>query len=195
MDSYILCQMKRDDVVTSTLSMNLQQNSFSRRSWCEQPIDPYKGNGRVRHEQVNLQVGNLLNIQVHSYQSYESKRKDFALPAGTVGHEDHFDVLIFRNCGIVGGKPLEKFTIGAHSSHAYAQDSTYLGHNERAREIQFCDFLERNRGASHFSSHRLTNQMLSQIYSCMAQEQMGALPHRHFRLDEQPCTAHWVQRT
>lgn len=183
MDSFVLCQLKRDDAVMSTLSLNLQQNSFSRRSWCTQPLDTYKGNGRVRHEQMSLQVGNLLNIQVHSYQAYETKRSDLSVAAGEVGHEDHFDVLVFRNSGVVGGQSMEKFSVGAESRVRHTQDSTYLGHNEHAREVQFCDFLQGNAGQSHFSSHRFTNQLLSQIYTCMAQEQQGVLPHTQFGLD------------
>ncbi len=69
LDVYILGQLKRAGAVVTTATINLQQNFFSRRAWANPPEDVYKGNGRVRHERLNVQVGNLLNLQVHSYQA------------------------------------------------------------------------------------------------------------------------------
>lgn len=170
-DVFVLCQLKRDDVVVTTSSINLQQNSFSRRSWMKQASDVYKGNGRVRHERLNLQVGNLLNIQVHSYQSYEVGKRDVETEGA--GHEDHFEVDIYRNSGVVGGKPFETFNIGAQSRHDASGDKTFLGHNEHARELHFLDFLECRPGPSHFNSHRMTVQLLSGICEALAHVQAG----------------------
>ena len=124
-----------------TGNINLQQNSFSRRAWTHEPADVYKGNGRVRHERVNIQVSNLLNIQVHSYQSHEVGKTDDPIPVGEAGHEAHFDVHIYRNSGVVGGKPYQKFSIGKDAWEKNHRDPTYLGHNEKAREQLFLDFL------------------------------------------------------
>lgn len=170
-DAYILCQFRRGDAVMTTASINMQQNSFSRRSWLHQAQDVYKGNGRVRHERLNLQVGNLLNIQAHSYQAYEVGKQDIATDGA--GHEDHFEVVIYRNSGVVGGKPLEKFDIGAQARREHGQDTHFLGHNERAREIHFLDFLERRPGRSHFSTHGMTVQLLSAICEALAKVQQG----------------------
>lgn len=170
-DVFVLCQLKRDDVVVTTGSINLQQNSFSRRSWMKQASDVYKGNGRVRHERLNLQVGNLLNIQVHSYQSYEVGKRDVETEGA--GSEDHFEVDIYRNSGVVGGKPFETFNIGQQARHDYSDDKTFLGHNERARELHFLDFLNCQAGASHFDSHRMTVQLLSGICEALAHGQAG----------------------
>ena len=138
-DTSILCQLKRQDVVITTATLNLQQNSFSRRAWIDLPADVYKGNGRVRHERLNIQVANLLNIQVHSYQSYEVGKKDVETTGA--GHEDHFDVYIFRNSELIGGKTLEKYAIGEMARCRHQSSSCYLGHNETAREANFLDFL------------------------------------------------------
>ncbi len=170
-DVFVLCQLKRGDAVVTTASINLQQNSFSRRAWLTPAADVYKGNGRVRHERLNLQVGNLLNIQAHSYQAYEVGKQD--VETSGAGHEDHFEVSIYRNSGVVGGQPLEKFDIGAQARQAHAHDETFLGHNERAREQHFLDFLERRAGPSHFQSHRLTVQILSGICETLARGQLG----------------------
>lgn len=179
-DVFILGQLKHGQAVVTTASINLQQNSFCRRTWTHPPENEYKGNGRVRHERLNIQVSNLLNIQVHSYQAYEIHKKD-VITSGA-GHEDHFDIYIFRNSGVVGGKALEKFSLGEDARKNHAEDSSYLGHNEQARESLFLDFMERRPGPSHFASHALTNKLLSKIYECIVRENCGGLPHLLFEL-------------
>jgi hypothetical protein len=168
LDVFILCQLKRHDIVVTTASINLQQNSFCRRAWTDLPEDVYKGNGRVRHERLNIQVANLLNLQVHSYQAYEVGKQ--AANTTGAGHEDHFDIYIFRNSKIIGGKTLEKIRLGEEARDSHRDDPSYLGHNEAARERNFLDFLEGRTGVSYFASHCLTNRLLSKIYECIAAE-------------------------
>lgn len=167
LDAYILVQLMRGKNVITSGSINLQQNSFSRRGWFDLPEDTYKGNGRVRHERVNIQVSHFLNIQVHSYQSYEMD-KDIEGPE-SVGSEDHFDVFIFRNKKIVGGEAFLKLSIGKEMKENNKQNSYYLGHNELAREITLLNFIEGKNDESEFEYHDLTNQLLSNIYASIAQ--------------------------
>lgn len=192
LDAFIQCQLKQDDLVVTTGSIDLQQNSFSRRAWAHEPADVYKGNGRVRHERINLQVGNILNIQVHSYQSHESKKAPDSVIEGSQlkseiteagpGHDAHFDIHIYRNSGIIGGKAYEKFAIGNEQLKRHQDDSSYLGHNERAREKVFLDFLNRRAGDSAFSTHKLTNLLLAKIYRCMAQAHNHQVPYTTFEI-------------
>jgi hypothetical protein len=177
-DVYVLCQLKRGDVVVTTGSINLQQNSFSRRAWVNLPEDIYKGNGRVRHERVTIQVANLLNIQAHSYQAYEVNKRD--LETSGAGHEHHFEIYVFRNSHVVGGETLQKFNIGEFTHSAHRDDRSFLGHNEQAREVHFLDFLERRPGASAYQSHRRTNLLLSHIYQCIAAEHNGGMAQMIF---------------
>lgn len=170
-DVFVLCQLKRDDVVVTTGSINLQQNSFSRRSWMKQASDVYKGNGRVRHERLNLQAGNLLNIQVHSYQAYEVGKRD--IETDDAGSEDHFVVDIYRNSGVIGGSPFERFDIGQQARREHSADPSFIGHNERGRELHFLDFLEGRPGPSHFSTHRMTVELLSGVCEALAHGQQG----------------------
>lgn len=127
--------------VATTATLNLMQNSLSRRSWFPPRTDVYKGNGRIRHERVVVTVGNLVTVHVHSYQSHEIGKPDAAvdrtsdqvaevlghlgpsprqrgftqssesLPYGP-GHEHHCDVTIYRNSSVVGGKPFEHLAVG-----------------------------------------------------------------------------------
>ncbi|MBI4991894.1 MAG: Gfo/Idh/MocA family oxidoreductase [Candidatus Harrisonbacteria bacterium] len=167
LDAYILTQLMRGQNVVTSGSINLQQNSFSRRGWFDLPEDTYKGNGRVRHERVNIQVSQFLNIQAHSYQSYEPSKD--ATEIGSLGSEDHFDIFIFRNKKMVGGKPFLKISVGGEMEENHKKDSYYLGHNEQAREITLLNFIEGKPDESEFQYHDFTNQLLSNIYASIAQ--------------------------
>lgn len=175
LDVFISAQFRRAGAVTTTGTITLQQNSFSRRDSPLPPKDVYKGAGRVRHERVTLQVGPLLNIQVHSYQAYEVGRPDVATEGA--GHRDHFEVYVFRNAGVVGGTPLEKHDFGMDVLWQHQHDPYFLGHNEQAREALFLDFLERRPSNSHFLTHRQTNALLTRVYECLALGRCGELPY------------------
>lgn len=169
LDTYSLIQLKNNQDIITTGSINLQQNSFSRRAWFDLPEDTYKGNGRVRHERVNIQVSHLLNIQVHSYQSYESNKKKNVIFSG-VGNEDHFDVYFFRNKGLVGGKSFEKISFGEEMKKSNKRDNYYLGHNEKAREMTLLNFIRNKRDESELKKHLITNLLLSGIYASIVKE-------------------------
>ena len=105
------------------------QSGFSRRSWYNLPKDIYKGNGRVRHERLNIEVGPLMNIQIHSYQAYEISEKE-RIFNNNVGSIEHFEIYIFRNCNLIGGKPFEKIDLDTLSDN----DKQYFcDKNEKAR--------------------------------------------------------------
>ncbi len=168
LDVYTLIQLMRGKNVVTTGSINLQQNSFSKRGWFDLPQDTYKGNGRIRHERINIQVSHFLNIQVHSYQSCKVGKN--APEPGDVGSEDHFDIFIFRNKKVVGGKDFIKYSIGKEMKKHNQTDSYYLGHNEKARETTLLNFIEGKNDTSELEHHKFTNQLLSNIYVSMAQE-------------------------
>lgn len=167
LDAYTLVQLMHGQNVVTTGSINLQQNSFSKRGWFDLPEDTYKGNGRVRHERVNIQVSQFLNIQAHSYQSCETGKE--TVEQGSVGSEDHFDIFIFRNKRIIGGENFAKFSIGKKMKECHQADSYYLGHNEQARETTLLNFIEGKDDGSELQHHKFTNQLLSNIYMSIAQ--------------------------
>ena len=83
-------------------NLNLLHYGFSRRAWIESK-DYYKSNGRIRHESINIQVGTLMNVQVHSYQSKEIKDRTDCTSEEEVGGLEHFDIEIYRNSDLIGG--------------------------------------------------------------------------------------------
>jgi predicted dehydrogenase len=176
-DVHAAIQLKRDDAVITTGIISLLQNSFSLRGWSALPQDTYKGNGRVRHERVNIQVAGLLNIQIHSYQGYEINDAEPNI-SGT-GNIDHFDIYIFRNVNLIKGKPVEVIRLGENLSLAYGSD-TFMGHNELAREEVFLDFLFGRAGESCISTHAKTVKLLSELYRNIIHSNIGVVPISKF---------------
>lgn len=172
-DVFLLLQAMRGDQVISTGSLNLLQTSFSRRAWPKLPADTYKGNGRVRHERVTIQVGHLLNIQVHSYQSYEAKDWQGNTPG--VGQYDHFDISFYRNCQLVGGEPFELITLGDAMQRTNETDKSYIGHNEAARAEVFLDFLAGRVDRAGLSHHELSIKLVSAAYYDILRRRGGEL--------------------
>jgi len=187
--------------VVTTATLNLMQNSFSRRGWFEPRPDLYKGNGRVRHERLVLQVGTLLSVHVHSYQSHEAHQPDPPPPpegseltrrllskVGLApssrgitpgyggggygpGHDEHFDVTVYRNAAAVGGPAIEHLPIGLMVNEQQKKKAGYLGHNEHGRERILADWLEgggRADGLSPLRRQRPTMYLLSRMYEMLA---------------------------
>jgi predicted dehydrogenase len=160
-DSHLMLQLRKDDCVMTSASLNLLQNGFSRRAWPNLPIDTYKGNGRVRHEQVTLQFGPFMSVQVHSYEAVEKRAQFECDDLYSVGGTEHFEVFIFRNSAVIGGKSVEIFSNRDQIQHEHS-----LGHNEEAREQCLMEFLSLPSGAecrSDLKVHHFTNFLLSEV--------------------------------
>ncbi|MEM9214935.1 MAG: hypothetical protein AAGD25_11385 [Cyanobacteria bacterium P01_F01_bin.150] len=181
MDLFVLAQFRQKDAVLTTTYLNLQQNSFSRRASPSLPADIYKGNGRIRHERVNIKVSTLLNVQVHSYQSHQI-REHSSLDYGE-GHLNHFDILFFRNSDLVGGEAFEKIEIGNQHNQAIAQMDTSFSHNEASRERLFLDFLQGTKSDADLLRQALTVQLVVKIYQCAALARLGKAPHQRVSLE------------
>ena len=141
--------------------LDLLQSGFSKRAWFDLPKDTYKGNGRLRHERINIHVGPLLNIQLHSYQSDEiNKGHTFG-----VGGEEHLDIYIFRNNTLIGGNAFEHIDYGSEIEMKHRKtNGIYIGHNELPRNIIFQQFLARAPSNALVKQQLLTNQILSHMY-------------------------------
>lgn len=168
-DATSLINLTYQNIPITNITLNLIHNGFSRRSWMLPNMkDLYKGNGRVRHEYHNIQQGCLQNIQVHSYQSNDkhdiNTEKDFL-----VGGNNHYDIFIYRNVGILGGKTLEMIT-AKDIAEQYSLDKTKVM-NELARHEAVKQFLEviigkrdASKTKSNLVDHNLAVQLMSMIY-------------------------------
>ncbi|EGQ9293875.1 hypothetical protein ACSI5G_003995 [Vibrio vulnificus] len=170
-DFNAIVQFKKSDSVVTTATLNLIQNGFSRRSWARLPEDTYKGNGRVRHERINIQLGPLMNIQVHSYQSVEiSERRDKFGP----GEVEHFDISVYRNTELIGGEPYQKIRLCDIVDN---DGSDFIGYNEMARKECIRAFLSNEPSiASTIDEHELPNKLLSKCYESIVLRSTGHNP-------------------
>ena len=147
--------------IITNANLNLLHYGFSRRGWIESR-DYYKKNGRIRHERINIQVGPLLNIQVHSYQSKEIKDRDpNNLLEEQTGGLEHFDIDIYRNVDIIGGKPFERISLG--SLYTDKEREEFLGYNELSREIYLNNFFKGKCDKGDIKDQALAIEIL---YSC-----------------------------
>lgn len=173
-DLYSLIQCKHNDKVITTITLNLMQNTFSRRAWDTLPVDTYKGNGRVRHEYMNIEIGPLMNIQVHSYQSKEIKDKiDGAIGVGEV---ENFDIYVFRNTELIGGEPFEKYTL----NDIYDHKIDMQGYNEEAREVCFRNFIDCSFTDELIGEHDLSIHLLEKIYESVCSKNSNSNPEIKF---------------
>lgn len=182
-DFFGLMQFKRNERVITTCSLSLMQTGFSRRSWIQLPPDTYKSNGRVRHERLDVQIGHLMNIQVHSYQSKEIKERK---PDDThdVGLLEHFDIYIFRNSDLIGGKPFEKIGITDLLGRQSIETKSFIGYNEKARENCLIGFLNNLSEYSDLTDHHLTVKVLTNAYLSLCQRHEGSSPIVKFKVEK-----------
>lgn len=120
------------------VGMNLLHYGFSRRGWIESK-DFYKSNGRIRHERININVGPLMNIQIHSYQAKEIKDRLDCQTEEQVGGLEHFEIFIYRNVDLIGGEPFTKICLG--DLYDEKEKKNILGYNELSREHYIKKFL------------------------------------------------------
>ena len=163
-DVHSIINFYNDDKLVTNCTLNLMQSGFSRRSWADLPEDTYKSNGRVRHERLNIEVGPLLNIQVHSYQAYEVKdRKKYS--GDSVGNIEHFDIYIFRNKDLIGGEVFEVKKLSQLENKI--EEGKFIGYNERARERCFLDFINNIQNDSDILLHKQSIILTKELYKSM----------------------------
>lgn len=146
-------------------SISLLHGGFSRRSWLHPGADLYKGNGRVKHEAHRIHVGPFLSINIFSYQAkdkHDQSGEEDELPGGN----NHFELWIFRNAEIIGGKPFEKLQFHDLPTAAeYRSDELFI---EQVKRGAIVEFLSAMKGASDlrsdFSDHAMPVRLISALY-------------------------------
>jgi predicted dehydrogenase len=182
LDSFSQWQFTRNGKVITSVQMSLMQSGISLRAWPKLPKDTYKANGRVRHERVDIHLGPLYNIQVHSYQAAEVGDAG-ALGKG-IGSKDHFDILIFKNAKLLGGQSLEVIHYGDIDVKAHKNAEGYLGQNEQPRHKVIDELLDNTPSTSELEDHIVTNRLMSVLYSNQAKCQYGQVPLAEYSYKE-----------
>ena len=171
--------------ILTTASLNLLQSGFSRRAWHYLPEDTYKGNGRVRHEHINLHIGPLMNIQVHSYQAYEIKeRNNSDICHEAAGGLEHFDIHVYRNVELIGGKPYELIKGCDILGGDLIKDNDFIGFNESARDKCLLQFLDGVNNISTLDKQSFTIDLVTGIYRSLARKRANQNPYIKFNLNK-----------
>lgn len=176
LDFFSLIQLFQNGKRLTTCNLNLLQTGFSRRAWNSLPEDTYKGNGRVRHERINLQFGHLFNIQIHSYIAEESKGKTDPHSIDPGGAR-HFDIYLFRNSQLIGGEPFRRLRSDDFTSNL---DNSF---NETSREECLRRFLLNRPSLSSLHDHQFGIKILSQALQAMSKHngnQTFSIPKSYF---------------
>lgn len=176
-DVVLLARLMHGPDVVTTAVLTLLQSSLSGRSRLELPEDTYKGNGRVRHERVTLQVGPLMAIRVDSCQD--------ARPAGG---RSPFDVVVYRNRGLIGGEAVSRVRMRTPDAAADAASDSL---NDRAREEIFRDFLALDGRRSGLALHGTTVRVLAAAVAGVARAARGGSGRSVVALD--PSVREWYR--
>ncbi len=153
----LLTFYNKNGFAITTANLNLLHNGVSRRSWIETK-DFYKSNGRIRHERINIEIGHLLNIQVHSYQSKEIC--DRTSDEESVGGLEHFDIYFFNN-PLIDKEPFKEIHLG--DMYSAKEKKEFLGYNELSREVFLTNFLNNKDCKGDIRDQALAIEIL---YSC-----------------------------
>lgn len=166
-DSASLITLYANDEPICNVSLNLMHNGFARRSWILPGQDLYKGNGRVKHEYHNIEQGPYQNIQIHSYQSKDNHNISTFEDYKTGGN-NHFDIYIYRNSDIVGGKPLEIITAEEVKDMTEFTGKLITESVKHSVVNEFIEIVLGNRKTqdtkSDLSTHRLSASLMSLVY-------------------------------
>ena len=162
-DATALISLLYKDIPITNITLNLIHNGFSRRSWMiANTKDLYKGNGRLRHEYHNIQQGCIQNIQIHSYQSSDKQNRINTDEDFLVGGNNHYDIYLFRNVGITGGKAFEKISAKEISKQLINELAQYKAVTEFLEIV-----IEKKKPLnvkSNIIDHYLSVQLMSMIY-------------------------------
>lgn len=151
--------------ILTSVSMDMLQSGFSRRAWTDLPEDTYKSNGRIKHSFIEINLGPLVSIKILAFQALLEKEGN----KGTeLGKNDHFEIQIYRNAQLIGGKVLEVFNIEDFTD----KSEYFLGYNELYRERLFLDFLAGNKGKSDLLNHKSTMNLVKNLYDSLEENQL-----------------------
>ena len=188
-DASATLSLRKDGVPFSIATLDLLHNSYARRAWLEPDRDLYKGNGRVKHEDHSVQVGPFLNVRIQSYQSKD--KHDVCLPGEDElpGGNNHFELLVFRNERMIGGKPFERIPlreIGA--ARGFSSDSLFI---TQVKERSISEWLDaiRHPGTpdadllSAFTDHRAGAHLMVAIYESYVRRRLGKSPLAYVQWD------------
>ena len=141
----------------TSVSFDMLQSGFTRRAWSDLPVDTYKGNGRIKHNFVEINLGPLVSIKIISFQA---KLKKEGFDGVGLGDNDHFEIQIYRNTELIGGELIKVYNVADFTQ----QNDDFIGYNEVYRENLFFDFMNNRKGKSDLLTHYQSMVLTKYIY-------------------------------
>jgi len=169
-DLSAIVTLKKEEEAIANFSINLIHNGFARRTWLQPGTDLYKGNGRVKHENHNIQQGPFQNIQIHSYQATD-KHDEMDGVEDALGGKNHFDIYVFRNPLIVDYRASPKtYKLSEVFSGQDESTSSMLAMELAKHQVveEFVGYLagrkEKSALRSQIEDHIVPVQLMSGVY-------------------------------
>jgi hypothetical protein len=147
----------KENHLLTTVTLDMLQSAFSRRAWLELPFDTYKGNGRIKHNFIEINLGPLVSIKIISFQA---KLKKEGFDGIELGDNDHFEIQIYRNTELIGGELITVYNAADFTN----KNNDFIGYNEVYRENLFLDFLNNQKGKSDLLTHYKSMLLTKYIY-------------------------------
>jgi len=182
LDSFVIVRFLREKDIIGHIILQLQHNTFSRRSWLPPGKDLYKGNGRVRHEMYNIQQGPLQNIQIHSYHAYD-KFPPVLKEKYKIGNSEHFDLYIFRNNKITGDST-PFISLSTQEILEQIDSISWYSKKELLKSFLLTIVSPNIKVPSSIETHYVPTRIMSSIYLSWVKQQEGEYPVVSFRVDE-----------
>lgn len=162
--------LKKKGLSIANININLIHNGFAGRTWIKPGEDLYKGNGRIKHESYHIQQGPFQSIQIHAYQGCDKHDLNNGVE-DYLGGKNHFDVHIYRNPLISGGKPqpsIYKLT-DLFDKPVKDSESEIMMEQVKFKVVkEFVDFIEgkiiKDDVTSQIEEHRSSVQIMSGVY-------------------------------
>ena len=150
----------KENHLLTTVTMDLMQSGFTRRAWTMLPEDTYKGNGRTKHNFIEINLGPLVSIKILAFQALSKEEGHMGI---NVGENDHFEVQIYRNNKLIGGKLLEIKQISDFTD----MGNDFFGYNEIYREYCLKDFINNQKGKSDLLEQERTMYLTKLLYDSL----------------------------
>lgn len=180
-DAVISLALRHNGEPFSLASINLIHNGFSLRSWLHPGSDLYKGNGRVKHEEHIIHVGPFMSIQVHSYQSkdnHETCQQADDEPGGN----NHYEIYIFRNVKMIGGKAFERLHLkDLPDAASFSSERLYITQVKERSIDEWVGAIHSGQAdygklLSSYTDHLMPVRMMSAIYQSFVRRNNGQGP-------------------
>jgi len=180
-DAAISLAMRRNGEPFSLASINLIHNGFSRRSWLNPGTDLYKGNGRVKHEEHIIHIGPFICVQVHSYQSKDDHDK-CEQSDDEPGGNNHYEIHIFRNSRMIGGKAFERLTLkDLPDASGFSSERLYITQVKERSIKEWIGAIHSGQAdskklLSSYTDHLMPVRLMSAIYQSFIMRKNGQNP-------------------